>query len=146
MKIGRRIYYDLNTGNVLLNTGERRGNIKPTTINEDFQLYSVLLKYNKDSVGVIELEYGEYSQDFKECNGYRVNLDTKQLEFSYPTDGTTTEEHIFQEPLSDQVKSLESENATLLLENANQEQRINDLETENATILLELAEMKGGTS
>ena len=34
MQIGRRIYYDKTTGNVILDTGEREGHVVPTTVEQ----------------------------------------------------------------------------------------------------------------
>ena len=100
-RIGRKIYYDKLTGNVLLDTGERVGFILPTTIDQDFESYEVLKERVRDTVGVIQLEYGQYAQDFAQCNGYRVNHETLELEFSYPdTNATEPQEPVYQKPLS----------------------------------------------
>lgn len=108
-RIGRKIYYDKLTGNVLLDTGERVGFILPTTIDQDFESYEVLKERVRDTVGVIELEYGQYSQDFAQCNGYRVNPQTLELEFSYPDpNATEPQEPVYQKPLTEQVKELEN--------------------------------------
>lgn len=107
MKIGRRIYYDLSTGNVLLNTGERQGGVRPTTVEEDILAYSVLSERNRDSFDVIALAFGQYAQDFAECNGYRINTETKQLDFSYPDlNNPEPTEPVFQKPLSEEVQEL----------------------------------------
>lgn len=107
MKIGRKIYYDLSTGNVLVNTGERQGGVRPTTVEEDIQVYSVLSERNRDSFDVIELAFGQYAQDFAECNGYRINTETNQLEFSYPDpNNPEPTEPVFQRPLSEEVQEL----------------------------------------
>jgi hypothetical protein len=82
-KIGRKLYYDLATGNIILDTGERQGSVIPTSIEQDIQTYKTLSERNRDTFNVIELEYGQYAQDFRECNGYRVNPTTKGLEFNY---------------------------------------------------------------
>ena len=81
--LGRRIYYLKSNGNVVLNTGERKGNVVKTTIDEDFSMYNRLSRYNRDKLDVIELKFGEYKTEFKECTSYRVNIDTKKLEFDY---------------------------------------------------------------
>lgn len=67
MQIGRKIYYELATGNVILDTGERQGPdgcVVETTEDQDFQLYSALTPYNKSAVGVMQLNYGDYAQNF----------------------------------------------------------------------------------
>lgn len=108
MEIGRRIYYELSTGNVIQDTGERCGSVVETTIDQDFVSYSALSEKVRDTVGIIQLEYGQYLQDFINCNGYRVNLETNELEFSYPDPDTTEpQEPVYQKPLSVQVEELQ---------------------------------------
>jgi hypothetical protein len=41
-----------------------------------------------------------------------VNLDTKELEFTYPQEGESTEP-VFQKPLTEQITELKTENAEL---------------------------------
>lgn len=104
IKIGRRIYYDVNTGNVILDKGEIVGNVIITTITQDIETFIVLSERNRETYDYIELEHGEYAQDFAECNGYRVNVETKTLEFSYPNPNEVEEsEVIYQEPLTEKV-------------------------------------------
>ena len=81
--IGKRIYYLKVDGRVVLNTGEAEGWVNPTTTEDDWRIYSELQKYNKNEVDYIELQFGEFRTEFSECTSYRVNVDTKQLEFDY---------------------------------------------------------------
>lgn len=111
--IGRRIYYDKLTGDVVLDMCERIGDVKETTIDDDFEKYRALQERVKDTVGVIQLEYGQYSQDFEICNGYKINLETNTLEFSYPTEGEQPQEPVYQKPLSEQVADLQKSIAEL---------------------------------
>lgn len=122
MDIGRKIYYEKLTGNIILDTGERQGSVVETTTEQDFQTYTALAERVSETVGVIQLEYGQYAQDFMSCNGYRVNPDTLQLEFSYPDPSQPEpQEPVYQAPLSEKVKE--------------QEQRIADLEMAMAAII-----------
>ncbi|OAA94074.1 hypothetical protein [Clostridium coskatii] len=99
-QIGRRIYYDKNTGNVLLNTGEMQGAddaLKETTIDEDFQTYKVLSQRNKDSVGVIQLEYGQLNNKFSTCTGYSIDttknpIDASAIIFTFTTPDASLQE------------------------------------------------------
>ncbi|MEK4882282.1 MULTISPECIES: hypothetical protein [Paenibacillus] len=103
MEIGRKIYYEKATGNVLVDTGERSGNVVETTREQDFKVYKALAARVEDTVGLIELEYGEYKQDFMECSGYRVNIETGELEFSYldlNVDPEQPQEPMYQAPLN----------------------------------------------
>ncbi|PWA08668.1 hypothetical protein DCC39_14615 [Pueribacillus theae] len=103
MKIGRRIYHEKETGNVIIDTGERQGYVIPTTVEQDIETYKALSERNRDTFDVIELEYGQYAQDFAECNGYRVNPGTKELEFSYPDPNEPEKPPVYQKPLSESV-------------------------------------------
>ena len=105
--IGRKIYYDKITGNIILDTGEMAGFVQEATIDQDFETYQVLKERVRDKVGVIQLEYGQYAEDFAQCNGYRVNPETLELEFSYPDLTAPTPELVYQKPLTEQVKELE---------------------------------------
>lgn len=49
MEIGRRIYFDKLTGNVLVNTGERSGNVIETTVEYDLQVYKALSERNPET-------------------------------------------------------------------------------------------------
>ena len=81
--IGKRIYYLKVDGRVVLDTGEAEGWVNPTTSEDDWRIYTELSKYNKSEVDYIELKWGEFKTEFAECTSYRVNVDTKQLEFDY---------------------------------------------------------------
>lgn len=81
--IGKRIYYLKVDGRVVLDTGEAEGWVNPTTTEDDWRIYTELSKYNKSEVDFIELQFGEFKTEFAECTSYRVNVDTKQLEFDY---------------------------------------------------------------
>lgn len=108
MKIGRRIYYEIATGNVFLDTGEKEGSVRQTTVEQDVMAYKELHSRVMESFSVIELPFGAYAKDFAECDGYRINTETNQLEFSYPGPNNPEEptEPIFQKPLSEEVQEL----------------------------------------
>jgi hypothetical protein len=97
MEIGRKIYYEKSTGNVLVNTGEHQGAVKETTIDQDFQLYKALQDKTKDSVGVIQLNYGQLLDKFQSCTGYSIDItknpiDASAIVFSFTTPEATLEE------------------------------------------------------
>ncbi len=113
-KIGRKIYYDKTTGNVILDTGEKIGAVIETTIDQDFETYQALKERVRDTVGVIQLEFGQYAEDFAQCNGYRVNPQTLELEFSYPDPNTTEpQEPVYQKPLTEKLKEIEEKQALM---------------------------------
>lgn len=81
--IGKRIYYLKVDGRVVLDTGEAEGWVNQTTTEDDWRIYSELQKYNKTEVDYIELQFSEFKTEFAECTSYRVNVETKTLEFDY---------------------------------------------------------------
>ena len=106
--IGRRVYYDKLTGKVLVCLSERSGHVVETSVEDDIQTYKALSERNRETFDYIQLEYGEYAQDFMECNGYRINPETKELEFSYPDpNADEPTEPVYQKPLSEQMKELD---------------------------------------
>ena len=113
-QIGRRIYYELSTGNVILDTGERSGYVVETTIEQDFETYRALAERVPETVGWIQLEYGQYAQDFAACSGYRVDVsgETPTLVFSYPDPNQPEAPPVYQKPLSVQIEELRAENLT----------------------------------
>ncbi|WP_193723765.1 hypothetical protein [Paenibacillus sp. P13VS] len=114
MHIGMKIYYDLHTGNVILNTGERSGDVVQTTREQDFEVYSSLAERIPETVGMLELDYGAYAADRAEGGMItRIDLETMEPLFTYPD---PVDPEAPQEPrpaLSKQVEALEQE--TLLL-------------------------------
>jgi hypothetical protein len=113
MNIGRKIYYEKATGNVLVDTGERSGAVMvPNTIENDFKTYIALSGRTSETVGVKELSYGQFKEDFLNCNGYKINPSTLALEFSYPS-ATPEQPPEFREPLTVQIDKIEQEKNTL---------------------------------
>lgn len=111
--IGRKIYYELATGNVIVDTGERTGDVVETTTEQDFETYASLTERVPESVGSLQLEFGQYRDDFTLCNGYRVDVSVEPhtLLFSYPTgDEEPVEPEI---PLTDVVEQLKQQIAQL---------------------------------
>ncbi|MGG3840043.1 hypothetical protein ABEV00_23870 [Paenibacillus thiaminolyticus] len=116
MKIGRRIYFAPSSGVPLVDTGERSGSVVETTIEEDFLTYKALSERNRESFDVLQLEYGQYAEDFATCSGYRVNPATKQLEFSYPEPGAPEPQPpVYRPPLSEQLEQTNARVADLEL-------------------------------
>ncbi|MEC0107281.1 hypothetical protein P4H27_10065 [Paenibacillus taichungensis] len=114
MNIRRKIYYDLETGNVIKDTGEHSGDFVETTREQDFSSYIVLSERLPETIGMKQLEYGSYASDFAGGGVItRVDLETLEPLFTYPdpTDPETPEEP--RPALSKQIEALEQE--TLLL-------------------------------
>lgn len=143
-EIGRKIFYDKSTGNLIVDTGERQGAVIPTSVEQDIETYKELLERNRDTFDVLELPYGAYTQDFAEASGYRVNPETKTLEFTYPDPNTPEAPPVFTKPLTEQVAELEVQNMELMLavaelSNANETDKI-----ETQLAIAELASMVAG--
>ena len=110
MKIGKRIYFDTQTGEIILDTGERSGHVVPTTVERDIEVFRQLSERNRNTFDYIELEYGQYREDFLHATSYRVNPKTRELVFSYDKIEEEEEtEPIYQEPLTEKVERLEKE-------------------------------------
>ena len=82
-QIGTKIYYCLLTGNVIKIIGDMQGYVKETTFDEDYEIYTELKERNKSSIGLLTFKYGEYPKLSKDSTGVMVNLETKELIFSY---------------------------------------------------------------
>lgn len=132
--IGRKIYYELATGDVILITPEKHSeNATNTTKEQDFQMYEVLAARNPDTVGVIQLEYGQYRAEFQSARSVRVDLETGQLLFEYPK---------YEPPLTTQIENLRAENEVLRRENERLQEEVNTLKIINADLAYQLM-MKG---
>ncbi|MCD7034306.1 hypothetical protein LRR81_08670 [Metabacillus sp. GX 13764] len=82
MQIGRRIYYDNASGEVILDKGEMEGDVLQTTDMQDIFSFPVLSERDRDSFDYINLEFGAFSDQFKEHKSYKVNVKSKQIIFS----------------------------------------------------------------
>lgn len=121
MAIGRKVYYELATGDVVLTTLEKPNiNAVNTTKEQDFEIYDVLQARNPDTVGVIQLEFGQYQSEFQTAKSYKVNLETNELVFEYP---------VYNPPLTEQIERLKSENLSLKEENQELKEQQKELQT-----------------
>lgn len=105
-KVGRRVFYDVRNGEVLAVVGERSGHVRPTTVEEDIDSFPILQERNADTFDYIDLEYGQYKEDFQRATSIAVDLDTKEVVFNFEG---IDEEPIYQEPLTEKVERLEKE-------------------------------------
>lgn len=119
--IGRKVYYELTTGDVILIIPEKHHeNAVNTTKEQDFQMYDVLAARNPDTIGLIQLEYGQYQAEFQSARSVKVDVETGELLFEYPR---------FDPPLITQVDNLKADNQHLRAENEQLKQKVNELET-----------------
>lgn len=118
IEIGTKIYYLKSNGNTILETGDCKGYVKETTVEEDFLNYAKLKEYNREQVGVIQLKYGELDKLLKEnkSNYYTVDVSKEphKLIFKWidpetqePTEPPKTETELLKEELADTKKELD---------------------------------------
>lgn len=77
-QIGRKIYYELATGNIILETGERQGDVVETTFDQDIATFTALSERNRSSFDVLELSFGAYADNFVKYP-YHVDPTTKSV-------------------------------------------------------------------
>ena len=118
MKIGTKIYFEKNTGNVILELGDIEGYVVDSTTEEDFENYTELKKYEKTAVGKIQLEFGELDKllEVNKANAYKIDIsgEKPKLIFSWidpetekPTEKPKTEVEILQEVVKEQNQKIE---------------------------------------
>ncbi len=138
--IGFKIYYEVETGEVILTIPEQNNaGAVETTKEQDFIMFGVLGVRNPEMVNFIQLPYGQYRSDFEIANSWKVDLKTGGVLFEYPK---------FETPISEQILLLRQENEELKVENkelklalaesaeAQQQDKI-----ENQVAIAELAEL-----
>ena len=82
-QIGTKIYYCLLTGNVIKIIGDMMGYVKSTSFDEDIEIYTELKERDKNTIGLLQFKYGEYPKLSQGSTGVMVNIETKELIFSY---------------------------------------------------------------
>ena len=92
MDIGRKVYADAFTGEILAVIPERAGSVRETTQEEDFASYIGLQGRNPESVICIQLEYGQDADKFASCYEYRVDPTTRQIVFNFIPPQATLDE------------------------------------------------------
>ena len=112
-QIGSKIYYCLLTGNVIKIIGDMQGYVKETTLDEDIEIYSELKERDKDSIGLLQFNYGEYYKLSKGSTGVIVDLETKELIFSYEELPAEPIEPTEIERIQEKISILEAENESL---------------------------------
>ncbi|MEC0237765.1 hypothetical protein P4H71_25955 [Paenibacillus kribbensis] len=103
-EIGSKVFWRKVSGEVVFVTPESVGDVVVTTAEDDAAFYPQLRDYDFDKLGVIQLRYQQYKQDFEQAAAYWVNPVTQKLEFKYKDSGTA--EPDFQKPLTEQVSEL----------------------------------------
>lgn len=126
-QIGTKIYYCLLSGNVIKIRGDMRGCVRETTFDEDYEIYSELKERDKDTIGLLTFEYGEYPKLSKNSTGVMVDLETKELIFSYEELPTPPQKPTEIELMQEKISILEAENETLKQELSITQDAVNEL-------------------
>ena len=126
-QIGTKIYYCLITGNVIKIIGDMQGYVKETNFDEDYEIYTELKERDKDSIGLLQFKYGEYPKLSQGATGVMVDLETKELIFSYEELPTPPQEPTEIEIMQDKISILEAENETLKQELSITQDAVNEL-------------------
>ena len=108
-QIGTKIYYCLLTGNVIKIIGDMVGYVRETSFNEDIEIYTELKERDKDTIGLLTFNYGEYPKLSQNASGVMVDLKTKELIFSYEELPTIQQEPTEIELMQEEIKQLKEE-------------------------------------
>lgn len=112
MDIGRKVYFDKSSGNILVTTSEMSGDVVETTIEQDFAIYQALYERVPSTVGMIQLDYGAYAYEFGSKLLDSVDVDTLTLKFRDRPDSAPLPIPVT-ETLEQKVQQLQTENADL---------------------------------
>ena len=126
-QIGTKIYYCLLTGNVIKIIGDMQGYIKETTFDEDIEIYTELKERDKNSIGLLQFSYGEYPKLSQNSTGVMVNLETKELIFSYEELPTPPQAPTWEEEIENKISILTEENENLKQELALTQDAVNEI-------------------
>ena len=126
-QIGTKIYYCLFTGNVIKIIGDCQGYVKETTFDEDYEIYTELKERDKSSIGLLTFKYGEYPKLSQSSTGVMVNLETKELIFSYDELPQEPQEPTELKIIQEKISILEAENKILKQELSITQDAVNEL-------------------
>ena len=136
--IGRKIYYNIDTGDEILTTPEKHSDkASETTKEQDFMMYEILSVRNPEQVGYIQLNYGEYRTEFEKSSTVKVDLETLEPIFSYPEFEPSPAERVYQLEVSNQ--GLRNDTASLTLELAQEQFKTQSLQKDVADLTMQLA-------
>lgn len=80
--IGRKIYFEKTNGVIVWDKGEMSGNVEETTLYEDKVNVPLLNILDiKGQLGILQLNYGDYSTNFQSCKGYYINVTDNSIVF-----------------------------------------------------------------
>ena len=142
MQVGAKIYYEKMTGSIVVNTGERSGDVIDTTDEQDFSTYIALTERVPNTIAVLRLEYGAHASDFAEGGVItRIDLDTLTPLFTYPDPRNPETPQEPQPALSTKVATLESETTATQAALASTYEALLHSQQETTTAQLALADV-----
>ena len=127
-QIGTKIYYCTITGNVIKVIGDMQGYVRETSFNEDIEIYTELKERDIESIGLLQFKYGEYPKLSKDSTGVMVDLDTKELIFSYEELPIPPQEPTWEEEMEKKISILEQNNKEL-------REELNQIQTSIAALI-----------
>lgn len=81
MQIGRRILFNKITGEIIVDMGEMEGDVLPR----------IELQEGDGDIGILDLPFGAYVNEFRKMISVKVNTETRELEFELSTEQTPEE-------------------------------------------------------
>lgn len=149
-RIGTKIYYLKNSGNIISETGDMMGCVVKTSFDKDYENYTELKKYDKQAIGCIQLEYGELSKLLVEhkANSFKVDVSSSphKLVFEwidYDTGKPAEPPKTMEELIKEEADKVRLEYAIAVAELT---EKVEKDKIELSTAIVEAIEMKvGGT-
>ena len=147
-KIGTKIYYLKSNGNIIIESGDMMGCVVETSFDEDYNNYTDLSKYAKDSISCIKLEYGELGKLLEEhkANSFKVDISSQphKLVFEwidYDTGEPAEPPKTMEELIKEEADKVRLEYAMAIAEVV---ENIEKDKLELSTAIVEAIEMRSG--
>lgn len=83
IQIGTKIYYCNKTGDILAIIGDCEGHVLETTFEQDLKAYKQLQQVEIQDISVLKFEFGEYFKLSKDATSVKIDIETRELIFSY---------------------------------------------------------------
>ena len=145
MPVGRKIYYDKDTGDEVLTIPEKHheGAID-TTKEQDFQVYSVLQNRDPDQINQLKIAYGDMRGDFERAKSWKVNPEKKDVIFDFPAYEPSHGQQIRDlkadnEKKTKQLEEKDKQIANLGMDLTKEKKNVGTLQFQNAQVLMRLA-------
>ena len=81
MEVGRKIYYNKVTGDIIWDKGEMQDGVRETTFEEDKEYFP--LDILEEEIDFIQLQFGELRQEFKTYKSCKVDVTSKTMIFEF---------------------------------------------------------------